>query len=121
MSTPHWQAGKYVFPSRDGSGFESQCFASIEDAADYVFSEIVDQVHAAYNEWDLGVDGITPLLTAAEFMELAEQEWGDLEDNNEEPGEWLLQDRQARVGDWFVAACERRPIGPCNVHAAREV
>lgn len=115
MSEAHWQAGKYVFPSEDGSGFKSRCYASIEDAADYVARLVRERVDHAYEEWELGIDGAKPLRQAAQYAERAEEEWDDLQDSSESPEQWLLEDREAKVGNYFVAACGGRPVGPCQV------
>lgn len=118
MKRAHWQGGKRVFPSQDGSGVEAECFESIEDAAAHACAEIVEWVEHAYDEWQLGVDGVTPLRHAAQHMERAEDEFGCLEDGEQDPEEWLREAREARAGDWFVAACGGKPgpWGPCKVH-----
>jgi hypothetical protein len=115
MNAAHWQGGKNIFPSQDGSGFEAQCFESIEDAAAYACVEIVERLEHAYDEWQLGIDGATPLRKAAQYMERAEAEFGPLEDGQEDPEAWLREDREARSGEWFVAACGGQPLGACNV------
>lgn len=120
MSTAHWQGGKYLFLSQDGSGFEAECFASIEDAAAHACTEIVERLEHAYDEWQLGIDGATPVRHAAQYMERAEVEFGGLEDGQEDPEAWLREDREARSGDWFVAACGGKPSGPCHVHPPQE-
>lgn len=122
MSAAHWQGGKYVFPSQDGSGFESECFASIEDAAGHAGIEIVEWVNTAYDEWTLGIEGITTLRHAAQYMERAEQEFGTLADGEEDPQQWLREGREARVGNYFVAPCDDKPPpwGPCQVHPPEE-
>jgi hypothetical protein len=116
----HWQGGKYV-PDPDNPGQRMPrtwwCFASIEDAADEVGRKIVEWVQHAYDEWDLGIDGATPLRHAVQHMERAEQQWGDLRDSNEDPGQWLREGRQSRVGHYFIAACGG---DACEVHPPSE-
>lgn len=120
MSGVHWRAGKYVLPSAvEEIGFTvvAECFASVEDAAAHACVDIVDAVEHSYDEWHLGIDGAGPLWRAAEAMERAEREFGPLEDGMEDPGLWLREDREARVGSAFVAACDGTE---CSVHPAEE-
>lgn len=118
MTGAHWRAGRYVFSSQDGSGTESECFASIEDAATAQYNGLADALAHAYEEWDLGIDDVRPVWIAAGHL----KEWEDpalvFDSGSNDVAEWLRSGREIRIGDWFIAPCSglAPPRGPCTVH-----